>query len=565
MKLYRKDFIVIGVLIALAVFLWLPRLRGPIDLRWDGGAYYLLGTSLAEGKGYRLLNEPGEIQSTLHPPMLPLIVAMHQLVLGTNDPLTVGHWLRIFYFLLFIAYAIAVFLMLRALLPLGYAFVAALACLLQLHTVFMSDLCFPELPFGLATVLFTLCHLKSGERSRRLLSAPLAVIAYALRSVGVALLAARVVESICERRFRQAARPLLILIIPVLGWFGYIAYIESGHEYKNPAYEYQRADYAYINVSYARNMKFRDPFSPELGYASFRDKVEKFFSNLSLMPSRLGEAVSARGTFLDLFRQEVNKRSGHHLLPPLVVPFALFVLAALIVCGICLLLSARQYLIPFYILFSIVVICATPWPAQFNRYLSPLSPFLLLSLFVAVKAISERLSKLPTARRGLIRAGLNIAVVALIFIPQVATLFLVYGKWHQKADFSIASGERVEYRLFFYNHLYRATDAGLDWLKSNAKNGGIIAATTPQWAYLRTGLKSVLPPLELDAEKAQRLLDTVPVKYLIVDEGDFNKYTTRVVAAHPELWHRIYVYTDSLESQEQNSGKFEIYERVTTH
>ena len=50
---------VVVVLVSLAT--WWARLDGPIDLRWDGGAYYILGTSLADGHGYRLLSEPGGI------------------------------------------------------------------------------------------------------------------------------------------------------------------------------------------------------------------------------------------------------------------------------------------------------------------------------------------------------------------------------------------------------------------------------------------------------------------------------------------------------------------------
>ena len=38
-----------GVIVALVVLLWLPRLTGPIDLRWDAGVYYVLGTSLGHG------------------------------------------------------------------------------------------------------------------------------------------------------------------------------------------------------------------------------------------------------------------------------------------------------------------------------------------------------------------------------------------------------------------------------------------------------------------------------------------------------------------------------------
>ena len=56
------------------------------------------------GRGYRLLNEPGEIEAVQYPPLLPAIVAVHQLVLGTSDPTTVGRWLRLSSFLVFVSY-----------------------------------------------------------------------------------------------------------------------------------------------------------------------------------------------------------------------------------------------------------------------------------------------------------------------------------------------------------------------------------------------------------------------------------------------------------------------------
>ena len=90
----RTDGLCIAVLCLLVLFSWLPRYRGPIDLRWDGGVYYVLGTSLADGKGYRLLNEPGEIEAIQYPPGLPVIVAIHQMILGNNDPAIVGVWMR---------------------------------------------------------------------------------------------------------------------------------------------------------------------------------------------------------------------------------------------------------------------------------------------------------------------------------------------------------------------------------------------------------------------------------------------------------------------------------------
>src|SRR5262245_10152320 len=93
-SLSSKDALIFLLLFALIVTSWLPRMARPIDLRWDGANYYILGTALAEGKGYRLLNEPGEIEAIQYPPLLPVIVAVHERMLGTNDPTVVGLWLQ---------------------------------------------------------------------------------------------------------------------------------------------------------------------------------------------------------------------------------------------------------------------------------------------------------------------------------------------------------------------------------------------------------------------------------------------------------------------------------------
>jgi hypothetical protein len=290
---FRNDAISVLVLLVLIVASWFHRLSSPIDLRFDGGAYYVLGTSLAEGKGYRLLNEPGKIEAVQYPPLLSLIVAVHQRVLGTSDPFIVGRWLKLSFFLIFILYIFATYWMLRGHLPVKYAFLATLICLLTLYTYLMSNMFAPEIPFGLATVLFFLCHSKKSRQIYSVLAVLFAMVAYALRTMGVALLGARVVESLLNREFKRAAIRLTLSLIPILCWQSYIHSVESGLEYNHPAYEYQRADYMFYNVSYARNIfRMKDSFRPELGYASFGDIAERFLHNLARMPTSLGEGIS---------------------------------------------------------------------------------------------------------------------------------------------------------------------------------------------------------------------------------------------------------------------------------
>src|SRR4051795_7653121 len=93
------EFLCLAGLLGLWLAVCLPRSEGPIDLRWDASTYYVLGTALAEGKGYRLLNEPGEIHAVQYPPLLPLIIAAHEHVLGTTNYFEVGSALRRSYFL----------------------------------------------------------------------------------------------------------------------------------------------------------------------------------------------------------------------------------------------------------------------------------------------------------------------------------------------------------------------------------------------------------------------------------------------------------------------------------
>ena len=121
----------------------------------------------------------------------------------------------------------------------------------------------------------------------------LAVSAYALRTVGLALLAAWVAESLLERRPRRAAARFIAAAVPVLCWHLYVHWVETGIEYAKPAYAYQRAEYMYYNVSYARNMVFNDPFAPELGRITPAGFARRSVMHLGGMARSLGEAVSS--------------------------------------------------------------------------------------------------------------------------------------------------------------------------------------------------------------------------------------------------------------------------------
>ena len=532
------------LLVGLAAGLWIPRLRGPLDLRYDAGVYYILGTSLAEGRGYRLLSEPGEIQAVQYPPLLPALVAAHQRLAGTSEPSVAGHWLRVTYAGIFLAYVVAVYLLASRYLPVGFAFLAALVTLLHVQTSWMSDLLFAEIPFALTTVLFLLAASGKGWR-RTGIAGGIAVAAYLLRSVGIALLAAWMAESLLRRHPRQVALRAVFCILPVFGWQLYISHVQASPEYSQSAYAYQRAPYQYYNVSYLENIRYVDPFVPELGVVSAGGLAGRVGSALAKMPSSLGEAVSSRARWSESQIERLNAEVLSFPIPLWIVQVPLVLLGVLSLVGLVLLAARGEWLIPLYVLGSMVIVGLTPWPGQFERYLAPLTPLLALAVIVGLLAVRDKLD------RGRRRLGTVIltTVLAGMLAQEGFAIYKVYTKQHRPVDYLDDTGRRREQRLFFYTQAWRSHDAALDWLRGVVRPDDIIATSTPHWAYLKTGRRAVLPPFEADVRAARRLLEAVPVKYLVVDSLEFvdvsRRYAAPIARAYHREWTLIYSSADS--------------------
>nr|MBA2301062.1 hypothetical protein [Acidobacteriota bacterium] len=495
----RADALAIILVVAVAIVMWLPRRAGPIDLRWDGAVYYILGTSLAEGKGYKLLNEPGEIDAVQYPPLLPAIVAAHQLLLGTSDPTTVGRWLRLTSCLIFIAYAVVVLRFLRTWLPVRYAILGALLSLFCWHAWFLSDALFPEVWFSVATLLFLMSAGREGSKVHSTLAYIWVVAAYALRTVGLAGFVVWVLDSVIRRRFRQAALRALLALIPVASWQMYVASVERSHDYTSPTYEYQRSPSLFYNVSYATNIALRDPFTPEKGPVRIERRIAR---NALDIPVHVGETLSASRRYFEMWLHRVV---GHGPMANATVRWGVFgvlsVFGLLVLGGTGLQLLRGQRLEPLYVLVYAGAMCLTPFPGQFLRYLMPVAPLLALSAIVFLARAGRGGRRWPEGDWR--RTTLPFLVLGPALLVQMITAAAVYTGEHRRVAYVDAAGKPVTYRLFFYNQSQQEFDQTVDYLQAHAQAGDVVSAGTPHWIHLRTGLKTVMPPFEPDAARAQ--------------------------------------------------------------
>jgi hypothetical protein len=524
------------VLVLVTCVHWLPRLSGPIDLRYDGGVYYVLGTALAQGRGYRLLNEPGEIQAIQYPPLWPAWIALHQLVLDSHDPLVVGQALRCTSALVALAYALAAYALARRILGAWPALLASLLATLYFHTLFLEDLCFTEVPFALLTVLFFLAA-GSGRSGLRAAAPLVAAAAFFLRTAGVALFAAWAVEALLRRRWKALAGRALLAAACVLAWQVYVTGVRSGPEYQRPAYEYQRAPYQFYNVSYAENVALSDPFRPEEGRLHAGLLAARVAGNLGRLWIGLGESVSTTRGFWE-WPLEALQRKLWPWMPLWPVLAALALLGLAVVAGLVLLWRGGHQTLVLYVACSLALIALLPWPVQVPRYLTPLAPFLALALAASSSALA----------RGAPRRGA--AMAALVLLPQAFALQRTLTLHHHTLRYPRAAGPDVEGSIFLFEDAreWHAFYAALGWLAENTEEQAVIASSSPHLVWLHTGRKSVLPPFESDPEEARRLLDAVPVGYVIVDGLSFidviQRYAAPVVTSHPEQWEPVYRQPD---------------------
>lgn len=545
----RRDAACIAAVLLLWLAVWAPRLRGPIDLRWDASTYFVLGTSLAEGKGYRLLNEPGQIEAVQYPPLLPALVAVHQRALGTTDYAIVGSRLRLTYFVLSGAYLLAAYFVTRSFLEPPLALVATAGTGLSFYSfLYPSDSLYAEIPFALISMLFLLCIRRRHQPAYGAAAGVLGAAAYLVRTAGIALLAVWVLDSLVRGRFRQAAVRAVAALVPVLAWQGHIARVADGTAYHHPAYPYQRAPYYYSNVTYGENSWLVDPFRPELGRTSPGDLAGRIGRNLLAMPRGIGESAwiaAASGPYLvDKLYRGLGRRDAE---PPreavlAVTGACIVLLGAGALIGAALLLRRGEWLLPLYFGVSVAMISLTPWQSQFWRYLAPLTPLSFTFVILALGAAARALARQP--RWGMIAgACVSTAPLAVLLLVQAGAA-AGYLRGLLPISYYAADGTERQGRLLTYEPTWHALDPALEYVRRHAGATDVVATSIPQLAFLRTGHRAVLPPLERDPDTAARYLDAVPVSWLVLDElglpGISERYAGPVVRRHPDDWRLAY-------------------------
>jgi hypothetical protein len=261
-----------------------------------------------------------------------------------------------------------------------------------------------------------------------------------------------------------------------------------------------------------------------------------------VIPEKVGELVSAEAvSWLSLtpWGPSFWERARFWLASRVAPVLGLVALAGLVILA-----RRGEWLVPLYVLGSLVLIVLTPWPGQYLRYLMPLGPVMAVATAVTLSTVVATLRRRPGRLSGRAAWAPAVAIMVVLFAAQANAIRRAY-TWGVETSYVGRDGRPVRYRLFWYDRPWQQLDAAIDWVARHAAPGDVVITSTPHWVYLRTGLQSVMPPFEADPARAAQLMASVPRRrYLILDHLDFldvsGRYGGPVVAAFPQHWRLVF-------------------------
>src|SRR5262249_29738144 len=151
----------------------------------------------------------------------------------------------------------------------------------------------------------------------------------------------------------------------------------------------------------------------------------------------------------------------------------LFLCGGLVIFGGILHVIRKRPLIPLCMLFSAILICATPWPWEMVRYLMPLNALASVLLIDAVLEIRRLLRDRFSPKLANVTVALGLG---FLIMEAAVTLTQFYGTYYSESAPSSINETRRQ-KLFFYRPSYAALDNALNSLRDRARPTDILASS----------------------------------------------------------------------------------------
>jgi hypothetical protein len=339
----------------------------------DDGIYVVTAKALATGQGYRIISLPYEPAQTKYPPLYALLLSLIWRV-HSQFPQNLP-WMLMLSIAATLGFLTATW---RYLVTQGYAtswqalIVIAMTGLNAWTIVFATSLV-SEMPYAMLSVLALFLAERYEKESRGwiagLVLGVIIGLAFLTRSSGISLVIAVAAYFAVRRLWSRALLPVVVSSLFVLGWGAWC--------------HFNRTTVEGVNVAFYTNY-FRDvsEIVRSLQTLNNASRPEMF---LAIAGKNVLGLILVSIPLVCSGLNNIWTPDSHGALV-LVSLFFMLVVFMLIAVGVVRLLSGGARLLYFYLFFYLALHLPTPY-TTYDRYLTPLLPFLLLFLITELSRL----------------------------------------------------------------------------------------------------------------------------------------------------------------------------------
>ncbi|HNP20168.1 MAG TPA: phospholipid carrier-dependent glycosyltransferase [Fulvivirga sp.] len=450
----------------------------------DNASYYSLGKALAQGEGYVNISRITKSPNNHYPPGYPAIIST---VLIFTDSIVAVKLLNGLLFGLSIG--LIYLLVFRLTESRASAFVISLMAILNSHLLFYSSLMMSEVPFMFFSLLSIYFYTKidiekAFWRDKYLIGAILTmIIAYYIRSLGIALLAGFFLHWLFKKGWKYMAISLTAFVLAALPWFLRGQKLGGG--------------------SYMKQLQMINPYNPGLGQADMGDFMDRMINNFTRYFTR--EIPDTIFTFSPKYNTPLTGSDW----------FIGLLILVLIGFGIYKLKSYRL-LIAGYLLGTLAILMIWPDVWIGVRFIVPIIPLFLMAFvngFVQlIKVIRKNIS-------------------APVYYAPLVILLFTFG-----AVKTLHDSAKADYPPAWKRYFEVAT-----WLKTNGHTNAVVSCGKPSLFYTYSGSYTMRYKFTRDAEDLIANLEQNKVDYVVIDQvyGNTFQYLLPAVRQHPERFQQV--------------------------
>jgi hypothetical protein len=492
-----KSAFITGSLMLAAAIIYVYIFDSKLAVIWDNWIYYILGESLAQGRGYTDLSGNPH---THFPPGYPSIIALAMFFSGSIVFIKIVNGIL---FISMIPVLLRIFERMKINRVISIITVSALILncyLLKMATLMMSEI--PFLFFSLLTVYLVMkMDIDRSPLKNPIFYLMLVCLVFSLyiRTLGISLVLAVMFYFAFQRKWKYL---LLTGLFSAAAFTPWIVYMINSN----------------IESSYVKYILWKDPKVHALGYVGITDIVVRILQNLrNFVGTQMPDALFP---FLHKFIfSSIYPRRLLSLLIFLTMIFGLFQI------------PRKRALVFSYLGLTYAIILAWPVVWTDSRFLYPILPFLLLLFLSGLNRILELLvDRMKPWKKPGTGAGSQwlrykphyLGVLLLLYLPTIFVLHNINRGPHPPV----------------WDNVFNAAK----WLKENSLPEAVLCSQNPEMLYIVTGRSAVYFQHSTNHSTVIQSLAGQKVDYVLVDELPYEgtrQFLVPTIEKYPQKFEEV--------------------------